>query len=71
MDSIEWLEELIITMKRSLVFITHDRAFLDKVATRIIELDWGIIRSYPGNFSAYLDLKEKQLVDESCKCEGG
>jgi ATP-binding cassette subfamily F protein uup len=65
MDSIEWLEQLLIEMNRSIVFITHDRAFLDEVATRIIELDRGIIRSYPGNFSAYVALKERQLMDES------
>jgi ATP-binding cassette subfamily F protein uup len=65
MDSIEWLEQLLIDMNRSLVFITHDRTFLDRVATRIIELDRGIIRSYPGNFQSYLGLKERQLMDES------
>lgn len=65
MDSIEWLEQLLIEMNRSLIFITHDRAFLDKVATRIIELDRGNLRSYPGNFQAYLGLKERQLMDES------
>ena len=65
MDSIEWLEQLLIEMNRSLVFITHDRTFLDRVATRNIELDRGIIRSYPGNFQSYLELKERQLMDES------
>jgi ATP-binding cassette subfamily F protein uup len=65
LDSIEWLEQLLKEMNRSIVFITHDRAFLDAVATRIIELDRGIIRSYPGNFTAYLSLKERQLMDES------
>lgn len=65
MDSIEWLEQLLIEMNRSLVFITHDRVFLDRVATRIIELDRGIIRSYPGNFQSYLEQKERQLIDES------
>lgn len=65
MDSIEWLEQLLIEMQCTLIFITHDRAFLDKVATRIIELDRGLIRGYPGNFTAYLDLKEKQLADEA------
>ena len=65
MDSIEWLEQLLIDMNRALVFITHDRAFLDRVATRIIELDRGIVRSYPGNFQAYVALKERQLMDES------
>jgi hypothetical protein len=45
--------------------ITHDRAFLDRVATRIVELDRGILRSYPGNFSQYLVLKEEQLAQEA------
>jgi len=47
------------------MLITHDRAFLDNVATRIIELDRGIIRSYPGNFSAYEKSKEDQLAAEA------
>jgi ATPase subunit of ABC transporter with duplicated ATPase domains len=53
LDSIAWLEELLRGFKGSVMLITHDRAFLDGVATRIVELDRGIIRSYPGNFSAY------------------
>ena len=50
--------------QRSLVFITHDRAFLDKVATRIVELDRGVLRSYPGNFAAYETRKEEELAAE-------
>jgi ATP-binding cassette subfamily F protein uup len=65
LDSIQWLEELLLSFSGAIVFITHDRAFLDQVATRIVELDRGILRSYPGNFSAYLVLKEKQLEDEA------
>jgi ATP-binding cassette subfamily F protein uup len=65
LDSIQWLEELLQNIKGAIVFITHDRAFLDHVATRIVELDRGILRSYPGNFTAYLGLKEKQLEDEA------
>ena len=65
LDSIQWLEELLQGIQSAIVFITHDRAFLDHVATRIIELDRGIIRSYPGNFTTYLTLKEKQLEDEA------
>lgn len=65
LDSIQWLEELLLGFSGAIVFITHDRAFLDQVATRIVELDRGILRSYPGNFSAYLVLKEKQLEDEA------
>ena len=50
--------------QRSLVVITHDRAFLDKVATRIVELDRGVLRSCPGNFAAYETRKEEELAAE-------
>lgn len=65
LDSITWLEELLRGFKGSVMLITHDRAFLDAVATRIIELDRGIIRSYPGNFSAYERMKEEQLASDA------
>jgi ATP-binding cassette subfamily F protein uup len=65
LDSIAWLEELLCGFKGSLMLITHDRAFLDGVATRIIELDRGIIRSYPGNFTAYERMKEEQLASDA------
>jgi ATP-binding cassette subfamily F protein uup len=65
LDSIAWLEELLRSFKGSVMLITHDRAFLDNVVTRIIELDRGVIRSYPGNFSAYERTKEEQLASEA------
>jgi ATP-binding cassette subfamily F protein uup len=65
LDSIQWLEQLLIDFKGSVVAITHDRAFLDRVATRIVELDRGQLRSYPGNFSAYQIQKEEQLAQEA------
>lgn len=65
LDSIEWLEELLIDFKGSIVTITHDRSFLDRVATRIVELDRGQLRSYPGNFAQYLLQKEEQLAQEA------
>ncbi len=65
LDSIAWLEELMRGFKGSVMLITHDRAFLDAVATRIIELDRGLIRSYPGNFSAYERMKEEQLSSDA------
>ncbi len=65
LDSIEWLEALLVAFKGSLVTISHDRTFLDRVATRIVELDRGILRSYPGNFSQYVTLKEEQLAQEA------
>ena len=65
LDSIEWLEGLLIEFKGSIVTITHDRSFLDRVATRIVELDRGKLGSYPGNFAAYLLQKEEQLAQEA------
>ena len=65
LDSIAWLEELLRGFRGSVMLITHDRAFLDGVATRIIELDRGVIRSYPGNFSAYERMKEEQLASDA------
>ena len=64
-DSIVWLEDLLIAFKGSMVCITHDRAFLDRVSTRIIELDRGRLLSYPGNFAQYLVLKEAQMAQEA------
>ncbi|MGE4242301.1 ATP-binding cassette domain-containing protein [Ramlibacter sp.] len=65
LDSIDWLESLLLAFRGSLVVITHDRHFLDRVSTRIVELDRGRLRSYPGNFTAYQTLKEEQLAQES------
>jgi ABC transport system ATP-binding/permease protein len=65
LDSIEWLENLLIEFKGSVVTITHDRTFLDRVVTRIVELDRGQLRSYPGNFSRYQVQKEEQLAQEA------
>ncbi|UJB65305.1 ATP-binding cassette domain-containing protein [Acidovorax sp. YS12] len=65
LDSIEWLEDLLLGFKGSVVTITHDRAFLDRVATHIVELDRGQLRSYPGNFAQYQLQKEEQLAQEA------
>ena len=65
LDSIEWLEGLLVEFKGSIITITHDRSFLDNVATRIVELDRGQLLSYPGNFAAYLLQKEEQLAQEA------
>jgi ATP-binding cassette subfamily F protein uup len=62
--SILWLEGLLRDYKGSVLFITHDRSFLDNVATRIVELDRGRILSFPGNFSAYQIRKAEQLEIE-------
>ncbi|WP_041742245.1 ATP-binding cassette domain-containing protein [Collimonas fungivorans] len=63
-SSIMWLEGLLRDYKGSVLFITHDRSFLDNVATRIIELDRGRILSFPGNFTAYQVRKAEQLEIE-------
>ena len=65
MSAIAWLEDLLRQFKGAVLFITHDRAFLDNIATRIVELDRGILRSYVGNFTAYQATKAQQLADEA------
>ena len=62
--SILWLEDLLREFRGSLLFITHDRRFLDNIATRIVELDRGKLQSYPGNFTAYQVRKAEQLAVE-------
>jgi ATP-binding cassette subfamily F protein uup len=65
LDSITWLEDLLLEYKGSVVTISHDRAFLDRVATRMIDLDRGRLLSYPGNFAQYQLLKEEQMAQEA------
>ncbi len=65
--AIEQLEDFLIEEQRAsraAIVITHDRRFLDRVATRIVELDRGQLRSFPGNFSAYEERKAEQLAAE-------
>ena len=63
--SIEWLEGLLTSFRGSVLLVTHDRRFLDNVATRIVELDRGKLASFPGNFAAYQKIKERMLADEA------
>ncbi len=65
LNAITWLEDLLIDFKGSVIAITHDRAFLDRIATRIVELDRGKLRPYPGNYAAYQVQKEEQLAQEA------
>ncbi len=62
--AIERLEDLVLRAPAAIV-ITHDRRFLDRVATRIVELDRGVLRSYPGNFAAYEQRKDEELAAEA------
>jgi ATP-binding cassette subfamily F protein uup len=67
-DGIEHLERLLLQEQRgsrAAVVITHDRRFLDRVVTRIVELDRGVLRSYPGNFSAYEARRADELAAEA------
>jgi ATP-binding cassette subfamily F protein uup len=65
--AIEWLENMLAEFSGALLFITHDRAFLDRVANRIIELDRGQLRQYHGNYSAYQIKKAEQLEVEAAQ----
>ena len=64
-ESIEWLEQFLLDWPNlTLLFISHDRAFVDKLATRIVELDRGILRGYEGNYARYLEIKAQQMLAE-------
>ena len=63
--AIEWLEQMLLSFAGSALFVTHDRRFLDNVATRIIELDRGHLSSYDGNFSVYQQQKAAALEAEA------
>ena len=64
LNAIQWLEEQLLSYKGALMFITHDRSFMRKLATRIIELDRGNLTSYPGNYDTYLRRKAEALHAE-------
>ena len=64
-DAIEWLQGLLNGWRGALVLVSHDRAFIDAVATRIVELDRGRLRSYPGNFVAFTAAKEREIESEA------
>jgi len=63
-DSIEWLENFLLRFKGSLLFVTHDRAFLRKLATRIVELDRGQLRSWDCDYETFLKRRDEALAAE-------
>jgi ATP-binding cassette subfamily F protein uup len=65
LDSIEWLEEELATYPGAIVFVTHDRAFLQRLATRIVELDRGRLTSWPGDYRTFIEKKEAWLANEA------
>lgn len=62
--AIQWLEQFLLSFSGAIIFVSHDRAFIRNVATRIIDLDRGILTSHPGNYAEYLERKQKQLEVE-------
>lgn len=64
-ESIAWLEEQVLAFQGAVLFVTHDRAFLQKLATRIVDLDRGNLVSWPGNYQDYLRRKAAALEDEA------
>lgn len=59
-DTIQWLENYLAGYSGSYMLVTHDRYFLDRVATRMLEINQGVLKAYEGNYSDFLDAKEKQ-----------
>ena len=68
-EAIEWLENFLLDFQGSIVFISHDRSFIRKMATRIVDLDRGQLQSYPGNYDLYLTTKEENLRVEALQNE--
>src|SRR5918911_3424386 len=64
-DAIAWLERFLADYAGAVVFVTHDRAFLQRLATRIVEIDRGAVTSWPGDYGAFLRKKEETLASEA------
>lgn len=69
LDTIKWLEDFLADYPGTVLFVTHDRAFLRRIATRIIELDRGALTSWPGNYDQFLRKKEEWLANEELRRE--
>lgn len=63
-EAIQWLEGFLQQFSGAILFVSHDRAFIRSVATRIVDLDRGVLSSHPGNYAEYLERKAKMLEDE-------
>ncbi|MEO7190141.1 MAG: ATP-binding cassette domain-containing protein [Vicinamibacterales bacterium] len=68
-DAIAWLEDFLAAYQGAVVFVTHDRSFLRRLGTRIVELDRGRLTSWPGNYDTFLDKKEAWLANEALRHE--
>ncbi len=65
LDLIEWLEAQLLELRCGVLFVTHDRALLERLATRIVELDRGVLTSWPGDYASFLEKKSAALEDEA------
>ena len=68
-EAIGWLEAFLLDYPGAIVFVTHDRAFLQRLATRIVELDRGRLTSWPGSYELFLEKKEAWLANEATRNE--
>jgi ATP-binding cassette subfamily F protein uup len=68
-DAIAWLEDFLAEYSGAVIFVTHDRAFLERLATRIVELDRGRLSSWPGDYATYVRRKEEWLAGEAISQE--
>ncbi len=68
-EAIEWLEGFLAEYSGAVMFVTHDRAFLQRLATRIVELDRGRLTSWPGNYATYLRRKDESLAADAVQAE--
>jgi ATP-binding cassette subfamily F protein uup len=68
-DAIAWLEGFLADYRGAVVFVTHDRTFLQRLATRIVELDRGVLTSWPGDYNSFLEKKEEWLANEIVRHE--
>ncbi|HEY1910733.1 MAG TPA: ATP-binding cassette domain-containing protein [Vicinamibacterales bacterium] len=68
-EAIRWLEDFLAEYAGAVMFVTHDRAFLQRLATRIVELDRGRVTSWPGNYPTYLRRKEEALANDAVQAE--
>jgi ATP-binding cassette subfamily F protein uup len=66
-DAIVWMEQFLLRSGKTLIFVTHDRAFLNRIATRIVELDRGVLTSFAGNYDDYLTRKQELLESEASR----
>ncbi|MBV0931952.1 ATP-binding cassette domain-containing protein [Marinobacterium weihaiense] len=64
-ETIEWLEQMMLEFRGAILFVSHDRALVEKLATRIVELDRGTLTSFPGSYNRYLELKAQLLEEEA------